>query len=43
MEDRLAPLAASCDHDAIFSLAYLRVTQNVKAAATPATSTTAPG
>ena len=33
MEDRLAPLAASCDHDAIFSLAYLRVTQNVKAAA----------
>ena len=33
MEDRLAPLASSCDHDAIFSLAYLRVTQNVKAAA----------
>lgn len=33
MEDRLAPLAASCDHDAIFSLAYLRVTQNVKDAA----------
>ncbi len=33
MEDRLAPLAESCDHDAIFSLAYLRVTQNVKAAA----------
>jgi len=33
MEHRLAPLAASCDHDAIFSLAYLRVTQNVKAAA----------
>jgi Family of unknown function (DUF5995) len=33
MQDRLAPLAASCDHDAIFSLAYLRVTQNVKAAA----------
>ena len=33
MEDRLTPLAASCDHDAIFSLAYLRVTQNVKAAA----------
>ena len=26
MEHRLAPLAASCDHDAIFSLAYLRVT-----------------
>ena len=33
MEERLAPLAASCDHDAIFSLAYLRVTENVKAAA----------
>ena len=33
MEDRLEPLAASCSHDAIFSLAYLRVTQNVKAAA----------
>jgi hypothetical protein len=33
MEQRLAPLASSCDHDAIFSLAYLRVTQNVKAAA----------
>ena len=33
MNDRLAPLAATCDHDAIFSLAYLRVTQNVKAAA----------
>ena len=33
MKDRLAPLAASCDHDAIFALAYLRVTQNVKAAA----------
>ena len=33
MEERLAPLAASCDHDAIFSLAYLRVTQNVQAAA----------
>jgi len=33
MEGRLAPLAASCDHDAIFSLAYLRVTENVKAAA----------
>ena len=33
METRLAPLADSCDHDAIFSLAYLRVTQNVKAAA----------
>lgn len=33
MKDRLAPLAASCSHDAIFSLAYLRVTENVKAAA----------
>ncbi|RNM12961.1 hypothetical protein EFL26_16100 [Nocardioides pocheonensis] len=33
MQDRLAPLAASCSHHAIFSLAYLRVTQNVKAAA----------
>ena len=33
MKQRLRPLAASCDHDAIFSLAYLRVTQNVKAAA----------
>jgi len=33
MQDRLAPLAVSCSHDAIFSLAYLRVTQNVKAAA----------
>jgi hypothetical protein len=33
MKDRLAPLAASCSHDAIFALAYLRVTENVKAAA----------
>jgi hypothetical protein len=33
MEQRLAPEAASCDHDAIFGLAYLRVTQNVKDAA----------
>lgn len=33
MEDRLAPEAAACDHDAIFGLAYLRVTQNVKDAA----------
>ena len=33
MEHRLQPLAATCSHDAIFSLAYLRVTQNVKAAA----------
>jgi hypothetical protein len=33
MENRLTPLAESCDHDSIFSLAYLRVTQNVKQAA----------
>ncbi|MCX6397099.1 MAG: DUF5995 family protein [Propionibacteriales bacterium] len=33
MQRRLVPLASSCSHDAIFSLAYLRVTQNVKAAA----------
>jgi len=33
MEQRLVPLANSCSHDAIFSLAYLRVTQNVKQAA----------
>ena len=33
MQRRLAPEAASCDHDAIFGLAYLRVTQNVKDAA----------
>jgi hypothetical protein len=33
MERRLAPEAATCDHDAIFGLAYLRVTQNVKDAA----------
>ncbi len=33
MKRRLAPLASSCSHDAIFSLAYLRVTENVKAAA----------
>jgi hypothetical protein len=33
MRDRLAPLAASCDHDAVFALAYLRVTENVKQAA----------
>lgn len=32
MGTRLAPLAETCDHNAIFSLAYLRVTQNVKAA-----------
>ena len=33
MEDRLDALAAACDHDAIFSLAYLRVTENVRDAA----------
>ncbi len=33
MEDRLAELAAACEHDAIFSLAYLRVTENVRDAA----------
>src|SRR5690349_7435704 len=33
MQQRLVPLASSCSHDAIFSLAYLRVTQNVKQAA----------
>lgn len=33
MQERLEPLAASCSHHAIFSLAYLRVTENVKAAA----------
>lgn len=27
MERRFAPLAASCDHDAIFALAYLRTTE----------------
>lgn len=30
MEDRLEPLAESCSHHAIFSLAYLRVTENVR-------------
>jgi hypothetical protein len=30
MQQRLNVLAASCDHDAIFSLAYLRVTENVR-------------
>jgi hypothetical protein len=30
MEARLAPLAESCSHHAIFSLAYLRVTENVR-------------
>jgi hypothetical protein len=30
MEERLAPLATSCSHHAIFSLAYLRVTENVR-------------
>ena len=33
MERRLSSLAASCDHDSVFALAYLRVTENVKAAA----------
>lgn len=33
MEDRLDGLAAACDHDAVFSLAYLRVTENVRDAA----------
>lgn len=32
MEQRLVPLAAACDHDSVFALAYLRVTENVKAA-----------
>ena len=30
MQRRLAISAASCDHDAIFDLAYLRVTENVR-------------
>ena len=30
MQRRLAPLAESCSHHAIFSLAYLRVTENVR-------------
>lgn len=34
MQQRLDALAARCDHDAIFSLAYLRVTENVKDAVT---------
>ena len=33
MKARLDGLAAACDHDAIFSLAYLRVTENVRDAA----------
>ncbi len=33
MEDRLDELAAACEHDAIFALAYLRVTENVRDAA----------
>ncbi len=33
MMARLDGLAAACDHDAIFSLAYLRVTENVRDAA----------
>jgi hypothetical protein len=30
MQDRLEPLAEQCSHHAIFSLAYLRVTENVR-------------
>ncbi len=30
MQQRLDVLAAACDHDAVFSLAYLRVTENVR-------------
>lgn len=30
MKQRLEPLAAGCDHDSVFSLAYLRVTENVR-------------
>lgn len=30
MESRLTPLAQACSHHAIFSLAYLRVTENVR-------------
>lgn len=33
MQDRLDPLASACDHDAVFALAYLRVTEGVRAAA----------
>ncbi|WP_232680520.1 DUF5995 family protein [Nocardioides sp. R-C-SC26] len=32
MKRRLRPLARGCEHDAVFSLAYLRVTQDVKKA-----------
>jgi len=32
MEQRLSVSAAGCDHDAIFDLAYLRVTENVREA-----------
>lgn len=32
MEDRYAALLATCDHDAVFALAYLRVTENVREA-----------
>jgi Family of unknown function (DUF5995) len=32
MERRFAPLAASCDHDAIFALAYLRTTEEYRRA-----------
>jgi hypothetical protein len=30
MEERLQPLAEACSHHAVFSLAYLRVTENVR-------------
>jgi hypothetical protein len=30
MQKRFAPLAASCDHDAVFSLSYLRTTQEYR-------------
>lgn len=30
MEDRLEPLVTSCSHSSVFSLAYLRVTENVR-------------
>jgi hypothetical protein len=33
MQTRLDGLAAACDHDAVFALAYLRVTENVRDAA----------
>jgi hypothetical protein len=34
MERRFAPLAASCDHDAIFALTYLRTTEEFRRATT---------